>query len=49
MGRMARAVIPEFRVSEISGTQERQYRAVFFVPGSRLSAQSRSGRDDRHG
>jgi hypothetical protein len=34
-------VIPEFRVSEIFGTQ-----LLIVAPGSRLSAHSRSGRDD---
>ena len=38
-------VIPEFRVSEISGTQG-QERASLVAPGSRLSALPRSGRDD---
>jgi hypothetical protein len=41
-------VIPEFRVSEISGTQDRET-IVLLAPGSRLSALSRSGRDDSLG
>jgi hypothetical protein len=43
MGRSS--VIPEFRVSEIFGTQEQQAWVVG-APGFRLSARSRSGRDD---
>jgi FO synthase len=39
------SVIPEFRVSEISGTQGRK-RLSFGAAGSRFSAQPRSGRDD---
>ena len=39
-------VIPEFRVSEISGTQDQKRRPPS-APGSRLSALTRSGRDDR--
>ena len=38
-------VIPEFRGSEISGTQGKK-RPALKAPGSRLSALSRSGRDD---
>jgi hypothetical protein len=56
MGRTACAVIPEFRPGseagagcEISETQEPQDYAAFLVTGSRLSPQSRSGRDDKHG
>jgi hypothetical protein len=41
-------VIPEFRVSEISGTQGRQSRPAA-APGSRLSARARFGRDDSVG
>jgi hypothetical protein len=41
-------VIPEFRVSEISGTQRRDA-WLYAAPGSRLSAHERSGRDDRFG
>jgi hypothetical protein len=39
-------VIPEFRVSEISGTQSDRTRVLFVAPGSRLCALARSGRDD---
>ena len=41
-------VIPEFRVSEISGTQGRRT-IVLLAPGSRLSARARFGRDDSIG
>ena len=46
----ARAVIPEFRVSEISGIQElHTSAAAILAPGSRFYALARSGRDDIHG
>jgi tRNA U55 pseudouridine synthase TruB len=38
------AVIPEFRASEISGTQGPTTYAAILAPGSRLSALTRSGR-----
>lgn len=41
------AVIPEFRASEISGTQGVQSVSLLMAPGSRLSALARSGRDDK--